>query len=60
MILERALLHWKTSAIGVGLTAAAVYVLNSWHCQYPTSVVGWMAWGSTAGPAILGLLSKDK
>lgn len=56
---ERALLHWKTSSVGVALTGVALYVLNSWHCQLPGGVAGWLAWASVAGPAVLGLLAKD-
>ena len=32
------------------LTVVAVYVLNSWGCHYPTSMVGWLAWAGVAGP----------
>ena len=51
------LTHWKTSVSGVAISAALVYVLQSWHCQLPSD---WMAWGLTAAPAVLGILSKDQ
>lgn len=59
-LVERATAHWKTSAAGIGLGAAIWYALNSWHCQLPTDSIDWIKWASTAGPVILGLLSKDR
>ena len=50
------LTHWKTTAAGVGIGGAVYYVLTSWHCQLPSD---WLAWGLTAAPAVLGMLSKD-
>jgi hypothetical protein len=58
-MIDRMLGHWKTTGGGVALSAIGLYVLNSWNCQIPSGIVGWAAWGSVAGPAILGMLAKD-
>jgi hypothetical protein len=58
--LERALLHWKTTLAGAGVSAGMLYVVaNSFGCTLPTDPSAWMKWGVAALPLILGAASKD-
>jgi hypothetical protein len=50
---------WKTTLGGLAITGVLMTTLGSFGCQFPSTVTGWMAWGSLALPTLLGALSKD-
>lgn len=60
MLLERMIANWKTTVGGAAVTGVLLYVLNSWHCQLPSGLAGWIAWSAAVLPAIGGMLAKDK
>lgn len=47
----------KTTSAGIVLSGLVAYVLESWKCQLPSD---WLKYALEAGPAILGILAKDK
>ena len=55
-LLERVFTHWKTTSAGIGIGAAILIILKSWHCQLPSD---WLTWAMGIAPVILGALAKD-
>jgi hypothetical protein len=55
--IDRVIRSWRTSTLGVAASGVIVYLFSSLGCRLPAS---WIEWGLTAGPAIAGLILKER